>query len=127
MEAGRKDWPRRRSVALWKARGTMEEEGTGLGIALTPELLERVRGAADAKELAALAVGEGIDMTLEQAEEVYARLHASGELADDELDDVAGGCDGGSPVCERCGSTMRRVLNDRLVPTGWYCPTCRKY
>lgn len=47
------------------------------------------------KELLALAKENGIEMTEEQAKEYFAKLNTkTGELADDELDNVSGGCDG---------------------------------
>ena len=47
------------------------------------------------EELVALAKENGIELTSEEAEEHFARLHKSGELSDEELDNVAdGGCSG---------------------------------
>lgn len=54
-------------------------------------LLQRARRAKSAQELLALAEAEGIEMTKEQAEEVFQKLHTSAELADEELDNVSGG------------------------------------
>lgn len=62
---------------------------------LTNEMLEKYKAdiiAADsAEKILTLAKQNGIEMTTEKAEELYARYHKSGELNDDELDNVAGG------------------------------------
>ncbi len=60
---------------------------------LTPELLEKAKLAKSAEELIALAKENGEQLTAEEANTYFAQLHKSGELADDELDQVAGGCD----------------------------------
>lgn len=41
-----------------------------------------------------MAKAENIELTAEQAKEYFATIHASGELSDEELDNVAGGCGG---------------------------------
>ena len=47
------------------------------------------------EELVALAKENGIELTSEEAEEHFARLNKSGELSDEELDNVVGGgCSG---------------------------------
>lgn len=62
---------------------------------LTNELLEKARGAQNAEELLTLAKESGIELTREEAEAKLALLHpADGELADSELDNIAGGCGG---------------------------------
>ena len=59
---------------------------------LTPELMEKARTAKTTDELLALAKENGIEMTAEEAGIFFAQLNpASGELSDDELDNVAGG------------------------------------
>ena len=56
------------------------------------ELLTRAKTAKTAEELMALAKENGIEMTEEEAQKSFALLHSqSGELADEELDNVAGG------------------------------------
>ena len=57
----------------------------------TKELTEKAKTAKNAEELAEMAKAEGIEMTAEEAEKVYAELNKRGELADEELDNVAGG------------------------------------
>lgn len=86
---------------------------------LTPELIEKARVAKTAEELQALAKESGWEMTAEEAAAYFAQLHpASGEMNDDELENVAGGgCHSDNRlvvtvgtqkecfVCKKCGST----------------------
>lgn len=59
---------------------------------LYQELIEKAKQAKSVKELLALAKENGMEMTEEQANAYYAQLSPkSGELADDELENVAGG------------------------------------
>lgn len=56
------------------------------------ELIEKAKQAKSAEELLALAKENKIEMTEEEAGAYYAQLHpTSGEISDDELDNVAGG------------------------------------
>ena len=73
---------------------------------MNKEIISKAREAESAEELLAMAKENDIELTGEQAKEYYDRLHASGELADDELDSVSGGCDkiGLGNVCPKCGS-----------------------
>ena len=59
------------------------------------ELLEKAKTAKSVEELLELAKEENIDMTEEEAAKVFVGLHKSGEMSDDELDNVAGGGCGG--------------------------------
>ena len=61
---------------------------------ISKELLEKAKTAKTAEELLELAKAENIELTAEQAKEYFATIHASGELSDEELDNVAGGCGG---------------------------------
>ena len=65
---------------------------------ISKELLEKAKTAKTAEELLELAKAENIELTAEQAKEYFATIHASGELSDEELDNVAGGCDGFKPT-----------------------------
>ena len=58
---------------------------------MNSELIAKAKEAGSAEELLAMAKENDIELTGEQAKEYYDRLHASGELSDDELDNVAGG------------------------------------
>ena len=55
------------------------------------ELIAKAKEAKSAEELLVLAKENSIELTEEQAQELFDRLHSIGELSDDELDDVAGG------------------------------------
>ena len=59
---------------------------------LTPELLEKAKLAKSAEELIALAKENGAQLSAEEANTYFDELNKSGELADDELDSVSGGC-----------------------------------
>ena len=61
---------------------------------ISKELLEKAKTAKSAEELLELAKAENVELTVEQAKEYFATIHASGELSDEELDNVAGGCGG---------------------------------
>ena len=55
------------------------------------EMLEKARKAESAEALIAMAKENGIDLSEEESKAYFAQLHKTGELADDELDNVAGG------------------------------------
>ena len=87
---------------------------------LTPELIEKAQLAKSAEEIFSLAKENGVELTAESAKAYFAQLHKTGELADDELDNVAGG--------DKCGTTYR---DGRPVVSGlnycdrWRCEKCR--
>lgn len=59
---------------------------------LTNEMIQKAKEAKSAQELLALAEENGVEMTEQEAIERFEALNAlSGELSDDELDNVAGG------------------------------------
>lgn len=77
------------------------------------ELLEKAKQTKSAEELLALAKENKIEMTDEQAAAYYEQLHpTSGEIADDELENVAGG---------GCGDSLR---NGDRVHLFYGCPKC---
>ena len=59
---------------------------------LTPELISKAKTARSAEELIKIAEGEGVKLEEKDAEAFFNKLNQSEELADDELDAVAGGC-----------------------------------
>ena len=56
------------------------------------ELIEKAKTAKTAEELLAMAKAENIELSAEEAEKAFAELNRTGELSDEELNNVAGGC-----------------------------------
>jgi|GEM_PF-3451756 len=56
------------------------------------EMIEKAKTAKSAEELLAMAKAENIEISAEEAAKAFAELNKTGELSDDELDNVAGGC-----------------------------------
>lgn len=63
-------------------------------IKFTLEQIEKARMAQSIGALISLAKENGINLSEAEATEKFEMLHKSGELADEELDNVAGGCGG---------------------------------
>ena len=61
------------------------------------EMIEKAKAAKNAEELLEIAKAAGIEMTEDDAKTYFAQLNPkSGELSDDDLDNVAGGACGNS-------------------------------
>ena len=56
------------------------------------ELLEKLQTAKSAEELIEMAKAEGAEIAPDKAEELFAKLNAEGELSDDLMEEIAGGC-----------------------------------
>ena len=66
---------------------------------ITKEQLKKAETAKSMEELLELAKAEDIELTAEDAEKAFDELLKTGELADEELDNVAGGgCDDSEPT-----------------------------
>ena len=78
---------------------------------LNEKLIEKAKEAKTAEELYSLAKELGFELTEEEAKNYFAQLNSKGgELADDELDNVAGG--------RKCGTTYK---NGKPVITFFNC------
>ncbi len=100
---------------------------------MNKELLEKAKMAKSPEELTLLAKENGFDLTEEEANTYFTRLnHKSGEVADDELEDAAGGerCgtiyDSGRPVITILNSCeyFEREKTREKIPNGGYCKNC---
>ena len=97
---------------------------------ISKELLEKAKTAKSAEELLAMAKAENIALTEEEAAKAFAELNKTGELSDEELDNVAGGCGGlpssypSSGACE-AESKVEFCYNigDRVSVKGMEFPT----
>ena len=87
---------------------------------LSKELLEKAQTAKSPEELIQMAKTENIDLSAEEAAKAFAKLNASGELSDEELDNVAGGCSPSDPPKYNIGDM---VISSRGFP----CHTCGIY
>lgn len=82
---------------------------------LTPEMIEKAKAVKSAEELLALAKANNVEMTADEAATYFAQLNPkSGELDDDDLDNVAGG------ACAGSGRYDKTVL----ITSGETCPKC---
>lgn len=89
---------------------------------LTREMMEKAKTAKSMQELLEMAKAENIELSAEEAEKAFEKLNKSGELSDDELDNVSGGCyeSGDTPkfsvgqhvgVCAGRGHAPARILS----------------
>lgn len=85
---------------------------------LTPEMIEKAKAAKTAEELLELAKANGVEMTADEAATYFAQLNpTSGELSDDDLDNVAGG---------GCNDIMGKGnYPDVQITDSHSCPKCR--
>lgn len=83
------------------------------------EMIEKAKTAKSAEELLALAKENNVDMTATEAAVCFTQLNPkSGELDDDELDNVAGG------ACKSTeGAVEEEMIAIRLL-NGQCCPNC---
>ena len=65
---------------------------------ISKELIETAKTAKSAEELLELAKAENIELSAEEAAKAFAELNKAGELSDEELDNVSGGCGSGEPL-----------------------------
>ena len=99
------------------------------------EMIEKAKVAKSVEELLEIAKANGVEMTAEEAATYFAQLNPkSGELDDDALDGVAGGCGGSGEIyvpdgtirvtsgqtCPKCGGTEGYVS----AVTNYYPPVC---
>ena len=108
---------------------------------LTSEMIEKAKTAKTAEELLEIAKANDIEMTADEAAEYFAQLNpASGELSDDDLDNVAGGCGNrderlsvrdivrviSGETCKKCGSDIGQVCytGAQGYVLGVWCNNC---
>ena len=89
---------------------------------LTREMMEKAKTAKSMQELLEMAKAENLELSAEEAEKAFEKLNKSGELSDDELDNVSAGCyeSGDTPkfsvgqhvgVCAGRGHAPARILS----------------
>ena len=78
----------------------------------TDEMLEKAKTAKSAEELLEMAKAENIELNAEEAAQALAKMNKNGELSDEELDNVSGGC---GRDYEPSGETPKFHVGDRLA------------
>ena len=108
-------------------------------------MIEKAKAAKSAEELLELAKAGGVEMTADEAATYFAQLGPkSGELSDDDLDNVAGGASGcrtsdnyladntlvrviNGDVCPQCGGTIGNFFRaDEANFDSVLCKDCKK-
>ena len=89
---------------------------------ISKELLEKAKTAKTPEELLEMAKAENINFTAEEAAKAFDGLNKNGELSDEELDNVAGGC-GEEEIPEPKYKIGDMVISSRGFP----CHTCGIY
>ena len=96
---------------------------------MTTEELKKAKECKSVKELMSLAKENGKELTEEQTTALFARLNTqNGELADDELDNVAGGCI--EDKCPKCGCTTIKhsyKMRDGISAKCVVCSQCEEF
>ena len=77
---------------------------------ISKELIEKAIQAKTAEELIEMAKAENIELSAEEAAKAFAELNKTGELSDEELDNVAGGGCGDS---NKSGDTPKYSVGQR--------------
>ena len=79
------------------------------------EIIQKARKAESVEALIALAKENKIELSEEEAKAYFSHLHQNGELADDELTNVAGG---------QCKNGDKYVVIATTSCEQWKCPDC---
>lgn len=79
------------------------------------ELIEKAKLTRSAEELLALARAEKVNLTAEEAEKAFAELRKTGELSDEELDNVSGGCGGSGEPTDAGGQDSPELVTFRYI------------
>lgn len=88
----------------------------------TPEMMEKAKKASSPLELLVIAKDNGVELTAEQASVYFEKINKSGELSDDELDNVSGG---GCRKDRDPDMDYRRFYDDpNFIRTNIKCPRC---
>lgn len=75
---------------------------------ISNELLAKASAAGSVEELLEIAKAENVELTAHEAEKVFANMHKSGELSDDELENAAGA------GCSDSGNTPKFSVNQKV-------------
>lgn len=55
------------------------------------EILAKIKAAKSAEEIVKIAKADGVEIAIKEAQKIFGDVNKTGELSEDELDNVAGG------------------------------------
>lgn len=84
----------------------------------TQELFEKAKQAKSAEELLALAKENSLELTEDEAKEHFEQLNESGELSDEELENVSGG------GCYYKDGRLIVTVDNYCSDSFWRCKRC---
>ena len=96
-------------------------------------MIEKAKVAKSAEELLEIAKQSGVEMTADEAVAYFAQLNPkSGEIDDDDLDNVAGGAckssdsygDPAPNTCPNCHATLRPMVGSSADTMKLQCISC---
>lgn len=91
-------------------------------IEFTPELMAKAKQAKSHSELLELAKENGFDISEEKAKVYFEKMNTSGELSDDELNSVSGGCGAADYSADE---EFRNMYENKRVTCKYAsCPLC---
>ncbi len=82
------------------------------------DLIQKAKNAGSPADIVKLAEENGVEITEESANAYFAQIHKNGELADDELADVAGG---------GCHHNGKLVVSALHYCGDWLCKECGQH
>ncbi|MGN1099256.1 MAG: Nif11-like leader peptide family RiPP precursor, partial [Christensenellales bacterium] len=83
---------------------------------ISKELLEKAKTAKSAEELLEIAKAENFELTEDEAVKAIVELYKTGEITDEELDNVSGGCGDSDTTGIRKFNVGDRVLIKESYP-----------
>ena len=119
-------------------RGYLKKDGRlDINMNISDELINKAKSVKSIDELKKLAEESGVELT-EELEAKYRSMHTEGEISDDELSNVSGGCGGDDddepepepePVQVRvlnkaCGNYRRDPSNTSKLILNPHCMDC---
>ncbi len=99
-------------------------------IVISEDLIKKAKTAGTVEELLAMAKENGYEMTEEEAKTAFSRLNSTGEVADDELEAVAGGGNCNLKDYNKCPYCQSYDITKVLCGSDshWSCAGCgRKF
>ena len=89
----------------------------------TKEQIEKAKTCKSVEALLKIAKQNNVELTEEDAAKFFAELNKSGELADEELDNVSGGCGEKEIEYKKCPGCKELKFREKEKSV-WVCDAC---